>query len=150
MQLLDARGNQDSGRVHPWSVSNPIAGVDGRLSGRRRQAEIRAPDAIAPTDRSRQLSAMSICARQTTKVGAESAPHARDEEAHRGRNLRIRLLRGVGLGRRQEAADCETDKDHACPKTQKHPGAPKSRVAHRCSSARLAAVIGKRTTNVVP
>jgi hypothetical protein len=72
---------------------------------------------MAQADCGGKLLAMGIGTRQATKVRAEPAANARDEEAHRDCDRPL-PLRASGLRAQKERADHEAGKQDASPKKE--------------------------------
>src|SRR5690348_7371032 len=92
-------------RVVPGSGSDTIPGVDGWLAICSGGAQVCSPGLIPCSGRSRELLAMSVGARQSSKVCAVSRAHAGYEKCHRLTLLVCRLLcQGLNHG-----TDCQSE-----------------------------------------
>src|SRR5688500_5155250 len=82
VQVGDAGGDEHALGVVPRPVADTVAGIDGRLAGAGRGAEIRPPGPASGTGGCGQALTMLVGADQAAKVAAVPRPGARDEESH--------------------------------------------------------------------
>src|SRR6185503_13757302 len=94
MQIVHILRHDDTFCVLPWSATDTISRIHGRLIGGGAGAEVSAPGFVARADCGRALLADRISARKSTEVRPVAGAGTRDEEAH----VWIGLRKG---GRRQ-------------------------------------------------
>jgi len=112
MQVGEIAGDRHALEVVPRPGADPIAGVDGRLTGAGLRAEVRAPGSVARADGLGELLTVRICARQSTKAPSVADGLAGDEEGHR-RAARHTVLRERHGGRdTRQSQDCGEGQDY--------------------------------------
>src|SRR6476619_5236967 len=97
VQVRDVERDDRALRVVPRAVANPVACVDGGLTGGRCRAQVGVPGATARTRRTSQCLAVFVRAGEPAEIGPGALANTGHEEAHG--LLRLLWLGGVDLSR---------------------------------------------------